>query len=86
MRSHVQNSAGSYELVLSAVALGLIGLLVDRQVGTTPVFTIVLTVLGFVGATLSLYYRYRHQIARLESETAELRTAARTAPVVERAR
>ncbi len=77
MRSHVLNSAGSYELVLSAVVLGLIGLVIDRQVGVTPVFTIACTVLGFVGATLSLYYRYRHQIAQLEAETAELRASAR---------
>lgn len=77
LTAQVQHSSGSFELVLSAVILGLIGLFIDRQVGTTPVFTVVLTVAGFVGATLSVYYRYRHRIAQLQAETAEFERAAR---------
>lgn len=73
MIEQLQQSSGSYELVLSAVILGLMGLGLDRWLGTTPLFTVVLTVLGFAGAGISLYYRYRHQIASLEQETKELR-------------
>ncbi len=66
-------SSGSYELVLSAVILGIGGYFIDRWLGTTPIFMVVLTVLGFVGAGLSIYYRYKHQIATLQAETASLR-------------
>ncbi len=62
-----QSSAGSYELVLSAVLFGLFGLWVDAQLGSTPWIAVVATVAGFAGAALSLYYRYRADIARLES-------------------
>lgn len=73
MSEQLQQSSGSYELVLSAVVLGLLGLLLDRWLGTTPMFTIVLTILGFVGAGVSIYYRYRHQIETLQIETNELK-------------
>ena len=69
-------SSGSYELVLSAVIFALIGWAVDRWLGTTPVFILVFTVAGFVGAAASLYYRYKYRISQIEAETAALRTAA----------
>jgi F0F1-type ATP synthase assembly protein I len=55
----VQRSSGAYELVLGAVLFSLIGLVIDRSIGTTPWFTVVLAVLGFAGATASIYYRYQ---------------------------
>ncbi len=74
-------SSGGYELVLSAVILGLIGLYIDRRIGTTPVFVLVLSFAGFVGAGASIYYRYRHRIDTLRAEAAALRREAeRTAP------
>ena len=72
MSEQLQQSSGSYELVLSAVILGLFGLLLDRWLGTTPVLIIVFTILGFIGAGISIYYRYRHQIATLQNETVAL--------------
>ncbi len=68
-----QQSSGSYELVLSAVILGLFGYVIDGWLGTRPVFMVGLTVAGFIGAGLSIYYRYKHQIASLQAETAALR-------------
>jgi F0F1-type ATP synthase assembly protein I len=56
-------SAGSYELVLSGVIFALGGLLVDRWLGTTPWLTCLAAVVGFAGATVSLYYRYQAQFA-----------------------
>ena len=77
LTKHVNSSTGSYELALSAVVLGLLGLWLDTRLGTTPLLTVALTVLGFVGAGLSLYYRYRAEISRINAETAELRKGMR---------
>lgn len=74
----MHRSSGSFELVLSAVVLGLVGLWIDGRVGTTPIFTIVLTVAGFLGAGASLYYRYKYEISRLQAETTELRSGSTT--------
>ncbi len=76
LTDHAHQSTGSYELALSAVLFGLVGLWLDRKLGITPVLMISFTLLGFVGAGLSIYYRYRHQMAQLRAETAELRQAA----------
>lgn len=70
----MNHSSGSFELVLSSVVLGLIGLWIDRRIGTTPAFTVGLTVLGFIGAGASLYYRYKYEIDRLQAETTALRS------------
>jgi F0F1-type ATP synthase assembly protein I len=63
----LMRSAGSYELVLSGVLFALGGLLLDRWLGTTPFLVCLGAVLGFTGATVSLYYRYRAQIAEVGS-------------------
>ncbi len=68
-------STGGYELVLSGVLFALFGLWLDKRLGITPVLTIVLTIVGFTGAVLNIYYRYKREIERLEAETAELRRA-----------
>lgn len=73
----VGSSSGSYELVFSGVIFGLIGLYLDRRIGTTPVFVIVFSILGFTGAVASIYYRYKHQIAQIQAETDALRAAQR---------
>ena len=59
----VHRSSGSFELVLGAVLFSLIGLVVDRSVGTLPLFTMLFAFAGFVGATISIYYRYKAQMA-----------------------
>lgn len=59
----VHRSSGSFELVFGAVLFSLLGLLVDRATGTTPVFMLVFALAGFVGAAISIYYRYKAQIA-----------------------
>lgn len=69
------DSTGGFELAASGVIFCLAGLWIDRQLGTVPLFTLVLAVLGFVGGMLNVYYRYKRQIERLEAETAELRKA-----------
>jgi len=69
----MNRSTGGFELVLSGVIFCLAGLWLDRRIGTVPVFTLVFTVLGFVGAVANIYYRYKREIAAIEAETAALR-------------
>lgn len=73
----LQQSSGSYELVLGSVVFGLIGLLIDRRIGTTPLFLLTFTVAGMAGAAISLYYRYKHRIAQIQAETEALKAATK---------
>ena len=59
------NGSASYEFVVSPVVLALLGLWLDRTIGTTPVFCVIGAVLGLVGATISIYYGYRNRMAEL---------------------
>ena len=77
LTGHVNQSTGGYELVLSAVVFGLIGWWLDRRLGWTPFLLVSFTILGFVGATVSIYYRYRAQIEKLQAETKAMREATR---------
>lgn len=69
-------SHGSFELALSPVIFALIGLWLDRKLGTTPVFVIGLAVFGIVGAGLKLYYAYRYEMAQHAEKLGELRRPA----------
>ena len=71
----MSQSSGGYELVLSGVIFSLLGLWIDRRIGTVPLFTIVLAVVGFGGSVANIYYRYQRQIAQLQTEAAEIRKA-----------
>lgn len=71
----LQQSSGSYELVLSGVIFGLLGLLLDRRLETTPVFLLIFTMLGTAGAAISIYYTYRHRISELQAEAAAMRAS-----------
>lgn len=73
-------SSGSFELVLGPVLMALLGLAIDSWLGTRPVFTVLFTVWGAIGATVAIYYRYRHQA----QATAQLRAV--TAPPARRGR
>lgn len=61
-------TTGAYELVLSAMLIGLIGYGLDRWLGTGPALVIAFSIAGFVGASVSLYARYKTQLELLESE------------------
>ncbi len=64
----LHRSAGSYELAFAPVLMALIGLWIDRTAGTVPVFTILLAVLGALGAGVKLYYQYDRSMQRLAEE------------------
>lgn len=61
-------STGGYELVFSALIMGFLGYAVDQWLNTTPVFVLVFSVFGFLGAAFSLYYRFKHQLQLLKNE------------------
>ncbi len=53
--------------VIIALFLGL-GYVLDRIFGTTPIFMVVMTVLGAVGLFAKLKYRYDGRMDELEAE------------------
>ena len=55
--------AQAAEFVVAPVLFGLLGWLLDNRLGTTPVFMVVLGIIGFVGAALTNYYRYMAKVA-----------------------
>ncbi len=63
MAKSIRRSTGSYELVAGAGLLGLLGFGLDSLFGYFPVFTTILSVAGFLGAGISIYYRYRHAMS-----------------------
>jgi F0F1-type ATP synthase assembly protein I len=69
-------SSGSFELVLAPVLLGLLGFWLDRRLDMVPVFTIVFSVLGIVGAVITTYYSYREGMRSAERRRAEERSGA----------
>ncbi len=71
----VGQATGGWEMVSAGVVFALAGLWLDRQLGWTPVLTIVLAIVGFAGGVAGVYYRYKRDIAELEAETAAMRRA-----------
>ena len=64
----MNESHGSFELVVSPVILALIGYLIDTRVThTTPVITVAFAVLGVVGATIKLFVNYKAKMAELDA-------------------
>jgi len=51
-------------MVLFPVVLGLIGVVIDRALGTHWVFTALLATLGVIGSFASAYYRYEARMAQ----------------------
>jgi F0F1-type ATP synthase assembly protein I len=55
------------EMAVIPLILTLLGLAADRRLGTMPLFTILLLVLGMAGGFARSYYAYRYQ-CELEEE------------------
>jgi len=51
-------------LVVAPVLFGLIGAFIDRLMGTSPLFLLVLGFVGVLGACVTAYYEYEARIAR----------------------
>jgi F0F1-type ATP synthase assembly protein I len=54
------------EIVVTPLVFGVLGWLIDRAVGTTPLFAVVLGLFAVIGLAVRLYYRYRDDMARAE--------------------
>ena len=67
---------GGYELVLAALLLGFLGWWLDGVFSLRPILMVCFGVVGFIGAGVSMYYRFRSTISRLQAETDELKAAA----------
>ena len=68
----------AFELVLTPAIFGFFGWLLDRWLGTVPIFMIVMVVLGLIGVFCRLRYSYEakmreHEEARLAQRAAERR-------------
>lgn len=66
------------DIALTVAVFFGIGFGLDRWLGTTPLFMIVLTVLALVGFFLSLKYRYDAAMTELEAQRAAKSGARRT--------
>lgn len=58
----MHRSAGSFELVMSPLLLGLIGLWVDSRLDTSPFVTVIFCLIGLSGAAVKIYYGYDHEM------------------------
>ena len=61
-------SSGGFDLVLGPVIMSLGGLLLDRWLGTTPILMIVFLILGAVGASIKIYYDWKHGMELAEAD------------------
>lgn len=58
--------ATAVEIVVTPLVFALLGWLIDRALGTTPLFAVVLGLFAVVGLAVRLYYQYRDDMAREE--------------------
>lgn len=89
MTQSLNQSHGSFELVVSPLLLGLLGWWIDGRAGTGPWLAITLAVVGVVGAAIKVYFEYRARMATVAAEAkvaADARAEANRAKVAERER
>jgi Flp pilus assembly protein TadB len=70
-KGDVQNGFGdglakAFELVLTPAILGLAGFGLDRWLGLTPLFTIVLTLWALAVVSYMTWFRYEAEMRRME--------------------
>jgi F0F1-type ATP synthase assembly protein I len=54
------------ELVGTPLIFGFLGLLLDRRLGTSPLFVVVLGLFGIIGMGLKTYFEYAEKMRRHE--------------------
>lgn len=64
----LNDSTGSYELVIAAAAAAGFGWLIDRAFGIFPLFTLLFAIAGFIGAGFSLYLQYQSRMETVSEE------------------
>jgi len=56
------------ELALTLVVVGGFGWIIDRIVGTYPLFTVIFSVAGFAGITVKLWLGYDLEMRKLDQD------------------
>lgn len=56
------------ELALTLVVVGGLGWMLDRAVGTYPLFTVIFAVVGFAGITAKLFLGYDAEMRKIDHE------------------
>lgn len=64
----LNRSHGSFELALAPMLLALLGLWIDRSLGTVAVFTLTLAFIGIVGVGAKIYYAYKNSMSELHQQ------------------
>lgn len=78
--------ARAFELAAIPAIFGFVGWILDRWLGTAPIFTLVLAMIGFVGKLLAMWYHYAATMNDLQADSAGARTptGSGTAPTLVR--
>lgn len=66
----LNRSHGSFELAFAPVIMALLGLWLDKTIGTVPVFTLLFALVGVLGASAKVFYSYKHSMAALDEQGA----------------
>lgn len=66
------------DLALTPVVFGLVGWLIDRALGTSPIFTIIVATVGVVGTAVKIKLGYDKEMA--EHTTGAVSTPRQVAP------
>lgn len=64
-KGYAEAMSRGIELALTLVIFGAVGWLFDRWVGTSPLFTLIFSLLGFAGITAKLFLGYDRDMAAL---------------------
>lgn len=68
------------DLALTPVVFGLLGWFIDRAAGTTPVFTIVVAVVGVLGTAVKIKLGYDRQMSTFDGPATRPREVAPSPP------
>lgn len=66
----MRRSHGSFELAFAPLILALLGLWLDRSVGTTPLFALLFALVGILGVFAKIYYSYKNSMLELGQNAA----------------
>lgn len=69
------------DLALTPVVFGVIGWLIDRVAGTSPVFTIVVATIGVVGTVVKIKLGYDREMAEFDDTAATRPRQVQPAPI-----
>ncbi len=81
VRDAMWRGHGGWEMTLMPVLFGFFGWVIDGWLGTTPIFTVALVIVGFAGSVANQYYQFKYRMAQATEERLANR-AAHEAPTL----